>query len=651
MWYKFDGIAHRGRGAMVFFHAWVRWSGGLSATFILALGLAFPAFAQPNLTVTATATSSQRATSAAPEKRVALVIGNNAYRNGPLKAAINDARAMTSALTELGFRVVKLENVGRLAMVRAIRSFVDDLGGSQAVGLFYFAGHGVQLKGKNFLIPIDADIEDEDEIELQSVDLQYMLDKFADMRSGMNILILDACRNNPFARRGVKRASGLAEIDGPPGTLVAFAATPGHVAEEIGDNGIYTKNILANIRESGLPVEEVFKRVRRGVLAETHNRQNPWETTSLVRDFYFKGAPAGSGYKPATNDSEAEAWANVESSRNIYDFVAFMRRFPQGRYQSQILARINSILSKLKPAPPSIQPNELKEFLNEAYAGLQFRRLNKYSAEYYGLTEPKGVIVVEVERGSFAKRAGLLPGDIVIGVNGKPAIGVDELEVLGRTILPGEFVEAVVWRNRREVSVSGLAQRVPIEMLMGRIGTAQFKEKNYDRARAFYEYLAATDYAKGQAALGMLYLAGLGVQRDYKVAESWLLKAASQGMTDAAAFLSMIYLDPITGIKNDSEAFRWAKFSAEAGVPEGAVMLAEAHFDGVGTPKNDNEGVRWARIAAEQGQSRAMFFLGMAYEKGAGGVPRSLDDAKTWYRRARDLGIAPAKAALQRLGE
>lgn len=636
---------------MIGFYAWVRWPVGLSVTFVFAICLAFPAFAQRNLTVAPVETSGQRVTSAAAEKRVALVIGNNAYKEGRLSAPINDARAMTIALTELGFKVTKLEDVGRLDMQRAIRRFVEELTSPEAVGLFYFAGHGAQSKGKNFLIPIDADIEHEDEIELQSVDLQYMLDKFADMRNGMNILILDACRNNPFARRGVRRASGLAAIDGPPGTLVAFAAAPGQVAMEIQDgNGIYTKNVLANIREPGLPIEEVFKRVRFGVLTETGKLQVPWENTSLVRDFYFKGARAGSGYKPAANDSEAEAWANVESSRNIYDFIAFMRRFPQGRYQGQILARINSVLSKLKPAPPSIQLNELKQFLNEGYAGFTMRPLNKYSAEYYGLTGPKGVIVVDVDRGSIAERAGLLPADILLSVNGKPVNGMDDAADLARTILPGEFVEGVVWRNRREMSVSGMIQRAPLERLLARIATAQLMEKNYDRARVFYEYLAATDDAWGQGALGMLYLAGLGVQRDYNVAESWLLKAALQGKTVSAAYLSSIYLNPNSGIRNDAEAFRWAKYSAEGGAPEGAVMLAASHLRGVGTPKNDNEAVRWARIAAEQGNSDAMFWLGVAYENGAGGVSRSLNEAKTWYRRARDLGSVPAKAALERLG-
>ncbi len=636
---------------MVFSIAFVRYFAGIAATFVLAISSAFPSFAQRNLTATPPETSNQRVASAAAEKRIALVIGNNAYREAKLTAPINDARAMATALTELGFKVVRLEDVGRLPMLRAIRSFVDELNGSESVGLFYFAGHGVQSKGKNFLIPIDADIEHEDEIELQSVDLQYMLDKFADMRSGMNILILDACRNNPFARHGVKRASGLAAIDGPPGTLVAFAAAPGQVAREIdGGNGIYTKNVLANIREPGLPVEEVFKRVRFGVLAETGKLQVPWENTSLVRDFYFKGAPTGGGYKPAINDSEAETWGNVERSRNIYDFIAFLRRFPQSRYQPEILVRINSILAKLKPAPPTIQVSELQALLNESEAGVSMRPLNSYSAQYFGLSDSKGVIVTDVERGSTANRAGLMPGDILLRVNGKAVNGIEDVMSLGRTTLPGEYVEGVVWRNRKEVTVSGLTTRAPLERLLQRIAYAHLTKKDYERARAFYEYLAATDDSVGQTTLGAIYLAGLGVPRDYKVAESWLLKAALQGKTIAAASLASVYLTPASGIKDDEAAFRWAKFSAEAGVPEGAVMLASAYFRGIGAARNLNEAVRWARIAAEQGQPVGMFLLGVAYESGAGGVSRSVDEAKVWFRRASELGNSSAKTALLRLG-
>ncbi len=279
------------------------------------------------------------------------------------------------------------------------------------------------------------------------------------------------------------------------------------------------------------------------------------------------------------------------------------------------------------------------------------RPLNKYSADYYGLTEPKGILITDVERGSFGERAGILSADILIKINGKAVTRIADAATIGSTIIPGEFVEVVVWRNRREVSLSGLIQRAPIERLLGRIAGAQLMERSHDRARAFYEYLAVTDDAQGQADLGFLYLMGLGVQRDFKMAESWLLKAALQGKTHAAALLSGIYLNPSSGIQNNSEALRWAKFSAEAGVPEGATMLAAAQFRGVGTTRNATEGVRWARMGAEQGQTTSMLLLGVAYENGIGGVPRNSDEAKMWYRHARDGGSAAAKTALQRLGD
>lgn len=588
----------------------------------------------------------------AAEARVALLIGNSAYKNAPLTAPANDLRAMRNALTELGFKVTALENVGRESMRKAIRAFIEDLSSSETVSLFYFAGHGLQSKGKNYLIPVDAEVEHEDDIQFQGIDVQYILDKFEEKRNGMNILILDACRSNPFSRRGVRGTSGLAAVDGPPGTLVAFAAAPGKVAiERAGGNGIYTKNILENLRHPGVPVEVIFKRVRTGVITETSGLQVPWENTSLVRDFYFRGAPPGSGYKPAHNDTEAEAWQNVEASRNIYDFIGFLRRFPQSRYQNELLDRINAILAKLKPAPPALQLSELPSLLNEANAGFWIRPINKYSAEYFGLAAIKGVLVTDVDRGSAAERAGLLPGDILLRVNGRPLIGFDDALDLSRTILPGEYVEGVVWRKRMEVTVSGVVPRTSIERMLHHIASGHLKKKEYDRARVIYEYLVLTDDAPSQADLGSLYLFGLGVPRDYQIAESWLLKAANQGKKLAAALLSAIYQIPQSGIRKDNEAYKWAQFSAEAGVPEGAAALANAYIRGVGTDKDHNEGVRWARIAAEQGQTTGMFLLGMAYEAGVGGLPKNPEQAKSWYRRAADGGHLQAREALRRMGE
>lgn len=588
----------------------------------------------------------------AVETRVALVIGNSAYKDAPLSAPTNDVRAMKIALTELGFKVTALENVGRESMRKAIRTFIEELSSSETVSLFYFAGHGLQAKGKNYLIPVDAQVEHEDDIQFQGIDVQYILDKYEEKRNGMNILILDACRSNPFTRRGVRGTSGLAAVDGPPGTLVAFAAAPGKVAiERTGGNGIYTKNVLANIRQPGLPVEEVFKRVRTGVLSESGGIQVPWENTSLVRDFYFKGAQAGSGFKPANTDSEADAWAQVSDSRNIYDLVGFLRRFPDSRYRKDLLERVNAILGRMKPAPPAIQLDELPSLLNEVYAGFQFRLLNKYSSEYFGLPEKTGILVSDVERGSAAERAGLIPGDILLRVNGRPINTQEDALALSKTILPGELVEGDFLRNKTEIRLSGIVPRAPIEFLLLSIASDALRAKRYDRARIFSEYLASIDYANGQSFLGQLYLFGLGVPRNFQAAEHWLAKAATQGKMLAAAFLATIYLNPNSGIRNDTDAFKWAKRSAEAGVPEGATMLSIAFVRGVGTEKNPFEAVRWARIAAEQGQLTAILVLAAAHEAGAGGLSKNIDQAKALYKRAADGGLPQAREALRRLGE
>lgn len=587
----------------------------------------------------------------AVEARVALVIGNSAYRGAPLTAPTNDVKGMQRALTELGFKVTSLENVGREPMRKAIRTFIEELSSSETVSLFYFAGHGLQSKGKNYLIPVDAQVEHEDDIQFQGIDIQYILDKYEEKRNGMNILILDACRSNPFIRGGVRGVNGLASVDGPPGTLVAFAAAPGKVALERQDgNGIYTKHILANIQQPGLPVEEIFKKVRAGVLADTKGIQVPWENTSLIRDFYFKGAKAGSGFRPIYADSEGEAWSQVQNTRNLYDLTGFLKRFPESRYRRDLLERVNSILGKMKPAPPAIELEELPSLLNEVFAGFRFRQLNKYSSAYFGVAEGKGFLVSDVERGSAAERAGLVPGDILLKVNGRPINTLEDIYSLNKTISPGEMVEGDIWRNKTEIKLSGIVPRGSIEFHLSRIAEDALRAKRLDRARIFYEYLASIDYAHGQAELGYMHFVGLGVQRDLKIAESWLAKAANQGKKLASAYLAGVYLHP-NGVKNDAGAFKWAKLSAEAGVPEGATMLAIAYLRGVGTEKNPFEAVRWARIAAEHGQLSAMLILAAAHETGAGGLSINLEEAKNLYKRAADGGLPQAREALRRLGE
>jgi caspase domain-containing protein len=222
------------------------------------------------------------------ERRVALVIGNSAYHTAPLKNPVNDASDMAQALRELDFDVIYKENLNQHDMKRAIRAMGEQLR-SSTVGLFYYAGHGVQVRGENYLVPVDATIESEEEVEYEGIHAGFVLAQMDSARNPMNIVILDACRNNPFARSFRSASRGLASMNAPSGTLIAYATAPGAVASDgQARNGLYTQELLKVMRTPGLGIEEVFKRVRIAVRAVTQGQQTPWESSSLVGDFSFQ---------------------------------------------------------------------------------------------------------------------------------------------------------------------------------------------------------------------------------------------------------------------------------------------------------------------------------------------------------------------------
>lgn len=228
----------------------------------------------------------------ASEKRLALVIGNATYATSPLKNPVNDARSMETALKELGFEVIKAENTNNASMKKAIDEYGAKLkAGKYEIGLFFYAGHGLQVKGNNYLVPVDAKIQDENEVEYDCVDAGRVLAKMESAGSRINIVILDACRDNPFERSWSRstKGGGLATMDAPVGSIVCYATSPGKTASDgDGSNGLYTQELLSHLRTPDLPLEEVFKRVRKGVLNKSSNTQIPWETSSLTGDFFFK---------------------------------------------------------------------------------------------------------------------------------------------------------------------------------------------------------------------------------------------------------------------------------------------------------------------------------------------------------------------------
>jgi uncharacterized caspase-like protein len=323
-------------------------------------------------------------------RRVALVVGNNAYASAPLNNPVNDARAMAQALESTGFSVILKLDATQPEFLSALRDFGNRLkdGGPGTAGLFYFAGHGMQIKGRNFLIPVGANIEHEDEVSYQALDAQAVMDKMESAGNGTNIVILDACRNNPFARSFRSASQGLAQMDAPLGTFVAFATAPGSVASDgAGTNGLFTAHLLNVMRKPGLKVEDVLKQVRLAVLRDSGNRQVPWESSSLVGDFYFRApseAPPAFAAAPAAAATPVDLstalddalWGAVKDSTSSAELFAYLNRFPGGLHAREARARMADLVAPTPaagaagntgtPARPATVPQDPEQLLREA---------------------------------------------------------------------------------------------------------------------------------------------------------------------------------------------------------------------------------------------------------------------------------------------
>jgi hypothetical protein len=308
------------------------------------------------------------------ETRVALIIGNSAYQKPDMRLAnpANDAKAMAEKLASAGFVTIVRYNAKRADFYHALNEFSDKIGRDpHAVGLFYYAGHAVQADGVNYLIPVDAEIEAQSDLEPNAFDAGRVLKSMTAAQNEMNIVILDACRNNPLPKtRGMDR--GLARIDAPGGTFIAFSAGPGQTAQDgaAGTNGVFTGEFLKAMSEPGLPLEQVFKKVVIGVKAATKGAQTPWQESSIQGDFSFfpKGGTAAvtqaagiSGNSSANtaarhvdNASELEQayWDRIKDSTDPADFKDYKAQYPNGPHTAEatlLLRRLNRTTASNTP--------------------------------------------------------------------------------------------------------------------------------------------------------------------------------------------------------------------------------------------------------------------------------------------------------------
>lgn len=297
-------------------------------------------------------TTTQSVATTAPSSRVALVIGNAAYL-GPaaLKNSVNDAIDISAKLKKLGFDVTLRTDITLKQMLRALTEFGDKVQDGAEI-LFYYAGHGMQVRGRNYLIPVDAEIHTESSVGSEAVDVDQLLEKLSPAR--LSLVILDACRNNPFERRFRGGGQGLAQISAPTGSLIAYATAPGKTAADgDGRNGLYTSELLKAMDVPGSKVEDVFKRVRSNVVKRSGEAQTPWESSSLTGDFYFTfQGPATIQVQPLPLDGESETWKAAENANSLPSYKAYIDAFPEGKYAVAAKIKIGALT---KPAANDIQ--------------------------------------------------------------------------------------------------------------------------------------------------------------------------------------------------------------------------------------------------------------------------------------------------------
>lgn len=307
----------------------------------------------------------EAATQTQTQKRMALVVGNSGYISvSKLANPGNDANLIASTLENVGFEVMLVLDADLAGLNKALTQFVRKLKNSDAVGLFYYAGHGVQMGGENFLIPVDANIQDETELSWQAIRVNDVMAMMKRQSTNINIIILDACRNNPFPAASRSTTRGLAKADAPQGTYIAYATGPGQVAlDGEGDNSPYSLALAAAISTTGLTIEETFKSARQEVLDSTQGSQVPWEASSIIGMFHFT--------EPHQDDA-----ANLNS-----------------KLQKQ-LALINSLRqSPLVAKEPEIQLTEL-----ETASGEQCTGLADASVDYSKLQAQAGNVIEACQR-------------------------------------------------------------------------------------------------------------------------------------------------------------------------------------------------------------------------------------------------------------
>lgn len=288
------------------------------------------------------------------ENRVALVVGNSAYKTVPLKNPANDAKDMAAKLKSMGFTVIERNNLTVKQIGSTLREFRSKLTPG-SVALVFYAGHGLQIKGENYLPAVDADISSEEDVPNQSLAMRRIMDVLGDAKTRLNLVFLDACRHNPYASGFRSASDGLKRINAPSGTLISFATRPGSVASDgAGCNGLYTSALLEQMNNQSQPIEQVLKMVVSQVKAGSNSEQEPWMEGRIKGEFCF--AECGKQIAQSGISDDRLLWESVKDSRDVNEIKAYLEQFPSGIFAGVVRARVVGFEKALLPAAESLPP-------------------------------------------------------------------------------------------------------------------------------------------------------------------------------------------------------------------------------------------------------------------------------------------------------
>ena len=493
--------------------------------------------------------------------RVALVVGNSTYAHiGRLPNPDNDARDMSAALRRLGFEVTTELDADRVELTEALRAFTRQSAGAD-VSLVFYAGHGIEMDGVNYLVPVDARVERDVDVRFETVTVDDLL--VSTSGASLRLVVLDACRNNPLAR-SMQRTAATRTVSGGSfadlneellgdETLVAYAAAAGTTAADgRGRNSPYTAALLSHL-ETPLEIGLLFRRVRAQVLASTNGAQRPHEYHSLVSEHYLTRTLA-TGMSVTVN-----AAAPADPPR---------------------------------ADPPQVDVTDmpvvaLRDLAEAGNLDAQTELGERYQGGYGGVRRDYGEAVRWYRRSADQGHA---LGQAFLGFMYSNGRGVQQ-----------DYGEAVRWYRRSAEQGHALGQ----SNLGSMYSTGRGVRQDAAEAARWYRRSADQGHSLGQSNLGVLYRDGRGVSQNDTEAVRWFRRSADQGRAGAQANLGWMYKNGRGVVQDDAEAFRWFRRSAEQGNAYSQAELGSMYEDGRGVRRDRVEAVRWYRRAADQGNSWA----------------------------------------------